>query len=191
PRLCPLADPNSHVTITGRIPLPTAIVAIGVDGAPVKGKASKAAVEASAVKLAAAMEGERTSHTAPTHTTAESAAHTVDTHSTSMRAHPPPAPAHTTPVSGHTTTVPATTVSAATTTTGECNSWGKGDRCTDYGGDHNGLEGLSKHGSVSSRWRATPMEPILATAAYVKLNVRLPWIASRRRSWNGAKKTAR
>jgi hypothetical protein len=167
-------------------------------------------VEASAVKLAAAMQGERTSHTAPTHTTAESAAHTVYTHSTSMRAHSTTAPAHTTTVPGHTTTVPAhtttvsghtTTVStttvpaattvSATTTTGECNSWGEGDRCTDYGGDHNGLEGLSKHGSVSSRWRATPMEPILATAAYVKLNVRLPWITSRRRSWNGAKKTAR
>src|SRR5262245_36793694 len=152
------------------------------------------------------MEGERTSHTVPTHTTAESttaesAAHTVCTrstsmrghsasmrgHSTSVRAHSTTAPAHTTPVSGHTTTVSApTTVSATTpcaattavsatttTTTGECNSWGEGDRCTDYGGDSNGHEGPSKHGSVSSRWRATPIEPILATAAYVRLNADL------------------
>jgi hypothetical protein len=85
-------------------------------------------VEAPAVKLAAAMEGERTSHTVPTHTTAESttaesAAHTVCTrstsmrghstsmrgHSTSVRAHSTTAPAHTTTVSGHTTTVPAHT----------------------------------------------------------------------------------
>jgi hypothetical protein len=140
-------------------------------------------VEASAVKLAAAMEGETTSHTVPTHTSAdsttgESAAHTVCTHTTSVRARSTTATAHTTTVSGHTTTVPAhtTAVSAATTVsaaTGDCNSWGKGDRCTDYGGDSNGHEGLSKHGSVSSRWRATPTEPILATAAYVTLNADL------------------
>jgi hypothetical protein len=143
------------------------------------------------VKLAAAMEGERTSHTVSNHTTAEStaaesAAHTVCTrstslraHSTSMRAHSTSVRAHSTTVSGHTTTVPAhtTTVSAAATTTtaatGECNSRGKGDRCTDYGGDSNGHEGLSKHGSVSSRRRATPIEPILAAAAYVTLNADL------------------
>jgi hypothetical protein len=160
-------------------------------------------VEASAVKLAAAMEGERTSHTVSNHTTAEStaaesAAHTVCTRSTSMRAHSTSARAHSTTVRGHTTTVPAhtttvstttvsttttvsatTAVSAATTTTtttaatGECNSRGKGDRCTDYGGDSNGHEGLSKHGSVSSRRRATPIEPILAAAAYVTLNADL------------------
>jgi hypothetical protein len=65
-------------------------------------------------------------------------------------------------------------VSATTTAaTGECNSWGKGDRCTDYGGDSKSHEGLSKHGSVSSRRRATPIEPILAAAAYVTLNADL------------------
>jgi hypothetical protein len=153
-------------------------------------------VEAPTVKLAAAMEGERTTHTVPTHTsaestTAESAAHTVCTHITSMRAHSTTAPAHTTTVSGHTTTVSATTtvstttvstttVSATTTVsttaaaTSRRNSWGKGDRCTDYGGDGNGHEGLSKHGSVSSRWRATPTGPILVTAAYVRLTAGLP-----------------
>jgi hypothetical protein len=140
------------------------------------------------VKLAAAMEGERTSHTVSNHTTAEStaaesAAHTVCTRSTSLRAHSTSVRAHSTTVSAHTTTVSATTVSAttavsaaATTTTaatGECNSRGKGDRCTDYGGDSNGHEGLSKHGSVSSRRRATPIEPILAAAAYVTLNADL------------------
>src|SRR5262245_24796435 len=192
---CRSADPNSHVAITGRIQRPTAIVAIGIDGASVKGKATKAAVEASAVKLAAAMEGERTSHTVPTHTaaesrTAESAAHTVCTRSTSGRAHSTSVRAHSTPVPAHTTTLPppppvspTTAVSATpavsaataatTTATGECNSWGKGDRCTDYGGDSNGHEALSKHGSVSSRWRATPIDLILATAAYVTLNADL------------------
>jgi hypothetical protein len=101
-----------------------------------------------------------------------------------MRAHSTTVSGHTTTVSGHTTTVPAhtttvsatTAVSAATTTTaatGECNSRGKGDRCTDYGGDSNGHEGLSKHGSISSRRRATPIEPILAAAAYVTLNADL------------------
>jgi hypothetical protein len=169
--------------------LPTAIVAVGVDGATVKGKATKAAVEAPTVKLAAALEGERTTHTVPTHTsaestTAESAAHTVCTHTTSMRAHSTTAPAHTTTVSATTTvstaTVSTTTVSTTTVSTttaaatSRCNSWGKGDRCTDYGGDGNGHEGLSKHGSVSSRWRATPTGPILVTAAYVRLTAGLP-----------------
>src|SRR5262249_60323428 len=102
---------------------------------------------------------------------------------------PPPPPTAPTPPPVPTPATPAATTVSATTTTGECNSWGKGDRCTDYGGDHNGLEGLSKHGSVSSRWRATPMEPILATAAYVKLNFRLPWIISRGRRGKAAPKT--
>src|SRR5215813_4837799 len=53
-------DPNSHVAVAAGIPLPAAIVAVGVDGAAVEGKAAKTAVEACAVK-AAAMEGERTS----------------------------------------------------------------------------------------------------------------------------------
>jgi hypothetical protein len=107
---------------------------------------------------AAAMEGEHTTHAAPTHTTTkcttvESATDTTGGHTTTVRAHATTARAHTTTVPAHTasvsTTVSATTAVSATTTaaTGRCNSWGKGDRCADYGGDGNGHEGLSEHGS--------------------------------------------
>jgi hypothetical protein len=154
-------------------------------------------VETSAVKLAATMEGERATHTTAECTTAECATYTACTHTTSMRAHCTTAPAHTSAVSGYTsTTVPAhtsavstattvsataaatvsatTTVSTTTAATGGCNSWSKRDRCTDCGGDGNGHEGFLKHGSVSSRWRATPKPLILATAAYVRLTAGLP-----------------
>jgi hypothetical protein len=147
------------------------------------------------------MEGERATNIVPTHTaaectTAECAAYTVRTRTTSMRAHCTTAPTHTTAVSGYTsTTVPAhtssvaattavstsvstttavaattaatvsaTTMSTTTAATGGCNSWGKRDRCTDCGGDGNGHEGLSKHGSVSSRWRPTPTGADLSDA---------------------------
>jgi hypothetical protein len=118
-------------------------------------------VEASSVKLPVAMEGEPTTHTVPTHTTAESTTAESATHP--LRAHTATVRAHTTTVSATTvsattvsaTTVTATTVTAATvtaatmsaTTTGRCNSWGKGNRNSDCGGDGNGHEGLSKHRS--------------------------------------------
>jgi hypothetical protein len=113
-------------------------------------------VEACAVKLAAAMEGERTRPAVPTHrestaaesTTTESATHSVRAHTTSMRG-------HTTAVSAtavSTTTVSATTVSTtavSAATTRRRNGWSKGDRRADCGGGGNGHDALSEHDSAS------------------------------------------
>src|SRR5215831_6052357 len=81
-------DPNAHVAGAAGIPLPAVIVAVivavGVGGAAVEGKAAKTAVEASAVKPAAAMKGERTRHTVPADgesTAAQSASAEPATHS--------------------------------------------------------------------------------------------------------------
>src|SRR5262249_45587806 len=127
------------------IPLPATVVAVGVDGAAVEGKATKTAVEASVVKLAA-MEGERTRPTVPADgesaaaesASAEPATHGVRAHTATMRSHPT--------VSA--TCVSATTVSASAATR-RGNSRGKGDRCTDCGDGGNGHEALSEHDSAS------------------------------------------
>jgi hypothetical protein len=95
-------------------------------------------VEASAVKPAAAMEGERTSPTVPNHcestaaesTTAESATHGVRAHAATRT--------HTAAVS--------TSVSAPATC--GCNGWGKGDCRTDRGDGGKGHDALSEHGPV-------------------------------------------
>src|SRR5262249_13726243 len=147
-------DPNAHVTVAAGIPLPTAIVA--VDGAAVEGKAAKTAVEASVVKRAAVMEGERTRPAVPSHrestatesATAESATHGVPAHP-SMRGHttvsattpripPPPRPP---PSSPHPAVPPPTTRRR--------NGRGKGARCSDWGGGGNSHESLCKHDSAS------------------------------------------
>jgi hypothetical protein len=104
-------------------------------------------VEASAVKPAAAMEGERTSPTVPNHcestaaestsaesTSAESATHRMRAHA-ATRTHPATVPA-----------AVSTPVSAAATR--GCNGWGKGDRRTDRGGGGKDHHALSEHGSV-------------------------------------------
>src|SRR5262249_40510162 len=137
-------DPDSHVAVAAGIPLPATVVAVGVDGAAVEGKATKTAVETSVVKRAA-MEGERTRPTVPADgesaaaesASAEPATHGVRAHTATMRSQPPVS----------TTTVSATTVSAAATRRG--NSRGKGDRCTDCGDGGNGHEALSEHDSAS------------------------------------------
>src|SRR5262249_58907904 len=98
-------DPDSHVAVAAGIPLPATIVAVGVDGAAVEGKATKTAVEASVVKPAAAMEGERTRHTVPADgesTAAESASAEPAT---------PSVPAHTATMRGHGNAVSATAMS--------------------------------------------------------------------------------
>jgi len=107
-------------------------------------------VEASVVKPAAAMEGERTRPAVPSHresAAAESASAEPATHSVR---------AHTATMRGHGNAVSATAMSAAavsTTTvsagTGRGNGWGKGDRCTDCGGGGNAHEALSEHDSAS------------------------------------------
>src|SRR5215831_8639774 len=89
-------DPNAHVAGAAGIPLPAAIVAVivavGVGGAAVEGKAAKTAVEACEL---AAMDGERTRPAVPNHcesTAAESAAGESPTYGvgghTAMRGHP-------------------------------------------------------------------------------------------------------
>src|SRR5215472_12448256 len=64
-------DPNAHIAGAAGIPLPAAIVAVivavGVAGAAVEGKAAKTAVEACAVKPGATMQGENTRPAVPTH----------------------------------------------------------------------------------------------------------------------------
>jgi hypothetical protein len=157
---CRSTDPNSRVAVAAGIPLPAAIVAVivavGVDGAAVEGKATKTAVEAPVVKAAAAMEGECTSRTVPTDgesTAAESAStdsatHSVCAHTATMRGHGNAVSATAMSAAAvSTAAVSTTTVSAATTR--RRNSRGKGDRCTDRGGGGNGYEALSEHDSAS------------------------------------------
>src|SRR6516162_5562014 len=119
-------DPNAHVAVAAGIPLPAAIVAVivAVDGAAGEGKATKTAVEACAMKLAA-MEGERTRRAVPSHresTATESATAESPTHG--VRAHPTMR-AHATVSAAVSTTVSAATVSAAATR--RRNGWSMGD----------------------------------------------------------------
>src|SRR5262249_122248 len=156
-------DPNAHVAGAAGIPLPAAIVAVivavGVGGAAVEGKAAKTAVEACEL---AAMDGERTRPAVPNHcesTAAESAAGESATHvrahsamrgHTTMRAHPAVSAAVSTPTVSP-TALPATAVSAAAGAAGATrgrNGWGKGNRRADCNGGGEGHDALSEHGLV-------------------------------------------
>jgi hypothetical protein len=63
---------------------------------------------------------------------------------------------HTAAVSTPATAAVSTATATTAATPGRCDGWGKSDRCTDCGGDGNGHEGFSKHGSVSSLERPPP-----------------------------------
>ena len=112
-------------------------------------------MEVSAVEMTAATEGESTApspttHRMPTHTTAVST-HTVTAAHTTAVSTTHTATTHTVTAS-HTTTMSTTAAATVSTTAAalrRCDTWGKGDRCTDCGGDGNGDESLAKHGLVS------------------------------------------
>src|SRR5262249_48797122 len=157
-------DPNAHVAGAAGIPLPAAIVAVivavGVGGAAVEGKAAKTAVEACEL---AAMDGERTRPAVPNHcesTAAESAAGESPTYGvgahpamrghTTMRAPPAlPAPALSTPRAPHPPPPPAPPAPGPAPATRRRNGWGKGTRRADCNGGGENHDALSEHGSVS------------------------------------------
>jgi hypothetical protein len=131
-------------------------------------------VETHNVETSAAVERESPTHTASTtHTKAVSTTHTVTTThpvSTTHTAAVSTATVSTATVSTATAAVSTATAAVSTATAGRCNSWGKSDRRTDCGGDGNGDERFSKHGSVSSLERTSATKAILTPAADWELN---------------------